>query len=178
MTNFLTRYQHKPWAVTEFFFRLYIAAFFVFAGATKIPDLAKFQQDVLNYHLVPHLIAGMIAIFLPWFEIACGTALLIRKLYFGALAATTAMMAVFTIGFLQAQIRGIDISCGCFGKLSEGFPAWVIITRDVVLLSSLGFMWWVSLKKVPSEIEAEYKQSNTSPEKPLDSISTKDTVNA
>ncbi len=154
MIGNLGSYKDRPWAVSEFFFRLFIAVFFIIAGVMKVPDAAKFQQDILNYHLVPHLVAGILAIFLPWFEIVCSAALIFRKFYFGALAAVSFMMTVFTVVFLQAQARGIDINCGCFGKLSEGYPAWVIILRDFILLASLAFLWWLGLRKLPQELAA------------------------
>jgi hypothetical protein len=76
----------------------------------------------------------------------CAVALVLRKFYNGALAILSGLMVIFFIGYVQAVARGVDISCGCFGKLSEGAPPWMIISRDVVFLASLGLLWFLETK--------------------------------
>ena len=144
--SLLAEKLNQPLQITELCFRLFIGVMFFVAGALKVGDPAKFQQDILNYHLVPHVVAAAMAVYLPWLEMICAVALVLRKCYSGALAILSGLMVIFFIGYVQAVARGIDISCGCFGKLSEGAPPWVIISRDVLFLLSLGFLWILEIK--------------------------------
>ena len=132
--------------ITDLCFRLVIGVVFFVAGALKVGDPAKFQQDILNYHLVPHVVAAAMAVYLPWLEMICAVALVLRKCYSGALAILSGLMVIFFIAYLQAIVRGINLSCGCFGKFFEDAPSWIIITRDMFFLTCLGLLWMVEVK--------------------------------
>jgi hypothetical protein len=55
----------------------------------------------------------------------------------------TGMVAVFTILILSAWIRGLDISCGCFGGTGEmNYP--VKIAQNVGLITMGALIWWKS----------------------------------
>lgn len=118
--------------------RLLVGGAFILAGALKIGDPYGFQQDILNYRLVGLMPSAAAAFFLPPLEILCGLAVLtgFRPLYRGALLIIGGLMLVFATAYLLALFRGIDISCGCFGEMSEGFTPWQVITRDLVLLGA------------------------------------------
>ena len=66
-----------------------------------------------------------LAFYLPWLEIFCGLALVVWFLYRGALSILTASIVVFTLATVAAKVRGLDITCGCFGHASQhwSFPA-------------------------------------------------------
>ena len=106
---------------------LIVGAVFVFAGLTKIVDFQPlrfvdpmdFARDIDNYKILPWTIGVRLAFYLPWLEIICGLALIFRRLYSGALALVLALMLVFIGGSIAAKARGIDITCGCFGHVSD-----------------------------------------------------------
>ena len=104
---------------------------FVYAGALKVwnPDL--FKEDILNYRLVPYQAAVAAALYLPWLEIACGLATIFRieRLYRGALFILSGLMILFVTAYLSTLLRGIDIECGCFGKLTRSWQPWQILLR-------------------------------------------------
>jgi hypothetical protein len=52
----------------------------------------------------------------------------------GALAAA-ALLAVFTVAVGSAVVRGINITCGCFGA-GSGPVTWMTVIRDVALLAA------------------------------------------
>ena len=85
-----------------------IGALFVYAGAIKAWDPVGFAGDIQNYHVLPWTVNVRLAFYLPWLEIACGLALIFRRLYSGALALVLALMVVFIGATIAAKARGIS----------------------------------------------------------------------
>ncbi|MEY2557699.1 MAG: hypothetical protein QOE34_1124 [Verrucomicrobiota bacterium] len=126
-----------------------VGAVFVFAGLSKIVDLAsiravdpmEFARDIDNYKILPWATTVWLAFYLPWLEMICGLALILRRLSSGALAILFSLMLVFIGATIAAKLRGIDISCGCFGHVSDhlGF-AWHL-ALDFAILAALFALW-------------------------------------
>ena len=111
-----------------------IGALFVYAGALKAWDPAGFANDIHNYHLLPWPVGVRLAFYLPWLEIACGFALIFQRLYSGALVLVLVLMLVFIGATIAAKARGIDISCGCFGKVSDQLSfAWHLVLNFAIV---------------------------------------------
>jgi putative oxidoreductase len=118
--------------------RLALGALFVVTGALKLGDPTAFAVEIHNYQLFPAL-APLLAATLPAIEIAAGAAMLVGPrswLRAGALA-SAALMVVFTVAVGSAVLRGINISCGCFGA-GSGPVTLMTVLRDVVLLGASG----------------------------------------
>jgi uncharacterized membrane protein YphA (DoxX/SURF4 family) len=138
--------------IISFILRLLIAAVFIVAGAMKIYDFkhggsatSLFFQDVLNYHLTSWDVTMVIAVYLPWLEVITAVALL-TPLRLGALALTAAMTVVFLAALSSAWYRGLDISCGCFGREDNATDFPVAITRDAALLAAIAIAWWLETR--------------------------------
>ncbi len=130
-----------------FFTRLLIGLLFVYAGAIKVWDAAgaqwgapQFAIDIANYRLIPGDAAILLAVYLPWVEIVAGAMLVSRRLYLGGLTVLTALMLVFTGAVASAMVRGLDVSCGCFGNAGAGTSLSLALARDVALLGGLIFL--------------------------------------
>ncbi len=120
-----------------------IGALFVYAGALKAWDPVRFAGDVQNYHVLPWALNVRLAFYLPWLEIICGLALIFRRLYSGALALVLALMLVFIGASIAAKARGIDISCGCFGHVSDQLSfAWHLVLDFAILAGVLALWRW------------------------------------
>src|SRR5437667_967107 len=124
----------------KFFWRivdLIVGGIFVYAGVVKILDPVQFANDIDNYKTLPWFISVRLAFYLPWLEIFCGLALIFRFLYRGGLSILTALIAVFIVATIAAKVRGLDITCGCFGHASQhwSFPQHMAI--DLVILAAL-----------------------------------------
>ncbi len=123
-------------------FRWGMAGLFLYAGLLKVIDPAQLATDIESYQLLPDELIFYFARLLPILEVLCGAALLTRKGYGGALSILTGLMGVFIVALFTAWLRGLDISCGCFGgSHNKSQYAWWI-TRDVVLLTVLGYLLW------------------------------------
>jgi uncharacterized membrane protein YphA (DoxX/SURF4 family) len=136
------------WRILDFV----VAGIFIFAGLTKIVDLdhllahlqqlqfasaladlrnlslanpAEFASDIDNFKILPWTVSVALAFYLPWLEVFCAVGLLFRFLYRGALVLLITLIVVFTVGIIAAKVRGLDITCGCFGHASQhwSFPA-------------------------------------------------------
>lgn len=114
-----------------------IGALFIYAGALKAWNPARFASDIENYHLVPWPIGVGMAFYLPWLEMFCGLALILRRLCAGAVFILLGLMVIFIGATAAAKVRGIDITCGCFGRVSDQMSfAWHLVL-DLAILGAL-----------------------------------------
>jgi uncharacterized membrane protein YphA (DoxX/SURF4 family) len=131
-----------PGQVILLLLRLGIGGIFLYAGALKIWDPLQFALDVEHYELTSRSVSTLVAIYLPWLEAITGLALLTRRLPLGALLLLAGMTLVFIAAIVSAWARGLDISCGCFGReadaIKTNFP--LIIGRDLALLAGIGLL--------------------------------------
>jgi uncharacterized membrane protein YphA (DoxX/SURF4 family) len=128
--NTSTPTQRLVWRILA----LLVGALFVYAGAIKAWDPVGFAGDILNYHILPWPVSARLAFYLPWLEIICGLALIFRRLYSGALVLVLMLMLVFVGVTIAAKARGIDISCGCFGHVSDQLSfAWHLVLNFAIL---------------------------------------------
>ena len=100
-------------------------AFSFTLGALKVIDpRSQFASDIDNFKILPWPVSVALAFYLPWLEIFCALGLVFRFLYRGALSILSASIVVFTLATIAAKLRGLDITCGCFGHASQhwSFP--------------------------------------------------------
>ena len=115
--------------------RLGLAALFLTAVATKLPDVRGFADELANYRLLPAALVPAAAVWVIGLELVAGVLLLLgRTGWRGAALVVTALLVVFVLGIGQALLRGIDLRCGCFG---EPEPAsWWTVGRDLAMLAA------------------------------------------
>lgn len=121
------------WRIVNFI----VGGVFVYAGALKAFDPIRFAGDIDNYKILPWTISVGLAFYLPWLEIFCGLALVARRLYLGGLSILTALVSIFMIATIAAKIRGLDITCGCFGHASKNWSFSGHLALDLALLAGL-----------------------------------------
>ena len=121
------------WRILDFI----LAGIFIYAGALKAIDPVQFASDIDNYKILPWPISVAFAFYLPWLEIFCALGLVFRFLYCGALSILSASIVVFTLATVAAKVRGLDITCGCFGHASQNwsFPAHLV--TNLAILAAL-----------------------------------------
>src|SRR6184192_2586781 len=124
-----------------------IAGIFIYAGAIKVLDPIQFANDIDNYKILPWTIGVGLAFYLPWLEILCGLALILRRLYLGGLSILTALVLIFSGVTIAAKVRGLDITCGCFGHASQNWSFSGHLALDLVILAALLALYF----KVTSE---------------------------
>ena len=138
--------RHIIWRVAD----VIIAGVFIYAGAIKALDPIRFANDIDNYKTLPWAISVRLAFYLPWLEILCGLALIARRLYFGGLSILTALVSVFIIATIAAKVRGLDITCGCFGHASENWSFPAHLALDLAILAALAALCYCSVARARS----------------------------
>jgi putative oxidoreductase len=117
-----------------------VGGIFIYAGLLKVLDPVQFGLDIDNYKILPWFISVRLAFFLPWLEIFCGVALVFRFLYRGGLSILTGLILIFIGATVAARVRGLDITCGCFGHASQhwNFPQHIALDLGIfVALAAL-----------------------------------------
>jgi putative oxidoreductase len=113
----MSRLQVPDWIAV--ILRIVIAAIFIYAGTSKALAPIRFVTDIDNFHILPWVMTPPLAFYLSWLEIVCGLTLLFLRFERGALLILCTLTFVFVFALISARIRGIDISCGCFGHASR-----------------------------------------------------------
>src|SRR6266516_6300976 len=129
---------------------LVIAVIFIYAGAVKVLDPVQFANDIDNYKILPWPISVALAFYFPWLEIFCGLALVVRFLYRGALSILTALILTFTLATVAAKVRGLDITCGCFGHASQNWSFPAHLATNLILLAVVIFLLCVRRRELPA----------------------------
>ena len=124
--------------------RLGLGAMFLYSALSKIQDPEMFQTMVDNYRMLPAYVTALFAVTMPMAELLVGAMFIFTKWTREAAFATAVMLAMFIVALAQAQIRGLDISCGCFNESEEGAHAVLsALIRDVLLIVPTA---WLLLK--------------------------------
>lgn len=131
----------RRWSL-HFLLALVLGGLFIYAGVLKAWDPVKFAGDIANFRLLPWTLGVRLAFYLPWLEIICGIALIGGWLRTGALGLLTALMLVFIAATVSAEVRGIDLDCGCFGAATQGLTFASHMAIDLALLVGLVALWF------------------------------------
>lgn len=123
--------------------RLIAGAVFIYAAVLKLLDPVTFAQDIANYQAFPHWTWNLAAAVVPVVELLGGLALLTGfKRRAGSL-----MLGALTLAFIglifSVIVRGIDLSCGCFGEATQASAVgWPLLLRDLGLLVAIVAAYW------------------------------------
>jgi len=132
-SNIKRRTSNIFWRILDFV----LAGIFIYAGVVKAIDPIQFASDIDNFKILPWPVSVALAFYLPWLEIFSALGLVFRFLYRGALSILTASIVVFTLAIIAAKVRGLDITCGCFGHASQhwSFPSHLL--SNLAILAAL-----------------------------------------
>ena len=135
--------------VVAWLIRLFLGGFYVLAGGLKVGDPGKFAEAVSNYRLLPHEAINLVAIMLPWIEVAAGVFLIFGLWLKASAWLINAMTVMFIAAISSAVARGLNVECGCFGTVGGRRVGLTAIAEDVGLLL-LG-LWLVRLTSPRAE---------------------------
>ena len=115
--------------------RVGLGVMFLYSAWGKIQDPGAFQTAVDNYRMLPSAVTALFAASMSMAELIVGAMFIFSKWTREAAFATAVMLAMFIIALAQAQIRGLDISCGCFSE-EEKDPHAILyaLIRDMALV--------------------------------------------
>ena len=114
--------------------RVVLGAIFVVAGASKIGHFALFAQEIAGFRLLPQPVIAPLALALPFLEVLLG-GYLVLGLFTRASAWIAALLfALFDLAIASAVVRGMSISCGCFGPGDATVTTWGEVGRDAIFV--------------------------------------------
>lgn len=132
--------------------RLVVGGLFLYAASTKVPDMVKFAEEVANYRVLPASLVPVTAAAVVGIEIVAGLALVAGVCARAAAVAISGLLLVFILGIAQALLRGIDLTCGCFG--GEEAASWWTVVRDLAMLApAVAVAWWGPGRLLPRRAE-------------------------
>ena len=117
-------------------FRVLLGALFAYAAWDKVLDPASFAEAVSAYGLLPRALTGLFSVTLPMGELLLAVALVATKWSRESALGIACLLGMFLVALLQATLRGLDISCGCFGPAEASAEASLgeAIVRDLLML--------------------------------------------
>jgi putative oxidoreductase len=172
-SNIKRQRSYILWRILDFV----LAGVFIFAGLSKMFDLdllladlthlrfgdalvhfqqlsvaspVEFASGIDNFKLVPWPVSVALAFYLPWLEIFCALGLTFRLLYRGALTLLIILIVVFTLAITAAKVRGLDITCGCFGHASQNWSFLSHLATNLAILAGLVVLWVSNRSAKPS----------------------------
>jgi uncharacterized membrane protein YphA (DoxX/SURF4 family) len=114
--------------------RLVLGGIFIVAGASKIGHAAEFAQQIAAFRLLPQLTIAPIAIILPFLEVLLGGYLVIGLFTRIAAWVAAVLLLVFDGAIASAVLRGLSLSCGCFGPNDKSVTTWGEVARDAIFV--------------------------------------------
>ena len=117
--------------------RLVLSATLLFAALPKIGDPVAFATSIEGFRLVGRQGSLWVALVLPWLELVVGMGLLIPQIRRGCGILIALLLLLFIGLHISAWMRGLDISCGCFGQGEEPANYLWLILRNVGLLIAM-----------------------------------------
>jgi putative oxidoreductase len=147
--------------------RSVLAGLFFYAASLKLLDPATFQQDIYNFAILPWVLSGIAALYLPWLEIVAAGALFLGRRAGAVLL--LALMLVFTAAIALAWARGLEISCGCFGATAGPTNYPLKLTENAAIIAGLVLWLWLvrgqasSAQTNPPHLEAAASRKTETP---------------
>jgi uncharacterized membrane protein YphA (DoxX/SURF4 family) len=110
------------------------AMLFGLAAVHKFQYQDQFRQTLNKYRVIPDSVNGLIAITIPFIEVAIALALAIPELRATAALAASLLLSGYALVMASTIIRKInDIDCGCnFGNQKQVI-SWGLVLRNLVL---------------------------------------------
>ena len=122
--------------------RLALGGVLFYAGFLKLREGYTFAEAIANFRLLPAQGNQLMAVVLPWLEVATGL-LLVFGVWVRAAGLLAALLFVAFLGAIAAALwRGLDIECGCFGTGSAARVGLKALAFDALwLLAALAVLW-------------------------------------
>ncbi|MBN1192041.1 MAG: hypothetical protein JXA46_19975 [Dehalococcoidales bacterium] len=130
-----------PWLM--FGFRFILGVIFIVASVNKLPLQSQFVNEVISYGLLPHNLATVYGIVLPWFELVIGCSLILGVFTIASLVFCLLVTISFILANIFALSQDIINICGCFGPLiSLNHATSLSIDIVMILISGLLLFFW------------------------------------
>ena len=104
------------------------------AGSVKVFDRGGTLDAVRAYQIVPVRVARVVAVVLPWLELAAAGSLMTGVMLTWGASLAVALLILFTVVLVITLARGKQVPCGCFGAATDDVVSWGKVAANIVLL--------------------------------------------
>ena len=126
----------RLWSTVDLVLRVGLGALFLYTGIVKALDYTATAQAVSGYAVLPGPLLYPAAFWLIFFEIVLGTLLLLGLFTRPSAAGVAVLTVIFMAALIQAKVRDLDITCGCFNASATGEVVTLLdILRDLPILA-------------------------------------------
>jgi putative oxidoreductase len=115
--------------------RVAIGGIFIVAGASKVGNAAQFAAQIAGFRLLPEGVIAPLAVMLPYWEILLGVLVILGLFTRVAAWIAVLLLALFDLAIASAVVRGMSVSCGCFGPNDATVTTWAEVARDAVFVA-------------------------------------------
>jgi uncharacterized membrane protein YphA (DoxX/SURF4 family) len=140
----------RPWPRLA---QIAVGGVLAWAALAKLGDPGGLADDVRRFQLLPEHAANLVAIVLPWVELAAAAALLTGLRARGGAVLAVALLATFTVAVGAAIARGLDFRCGCFGTADATRVGWAKLGENLGWLALALLAAWRSGPLVEPPVE-------------------------
>lgn len=118
--------------------RLILAGVFVSAALPKVQDPVAFASSVEGFRVIGPGLSNWVALILPWLELITGIGILLPWIRRSSGIIIATLLLLFITLHASAWIRGLEISCGCFGSETSSEPTSYLrlIVRNTLLFAA------------------------------------------
>ena len=125
------------------FIRIIVSGVFLLSSLPKLNHPVLFLGDVYQYMLIGPDAATFVAILLPQVEYVLALALLAGVWLRGAFLLGITLFGTFSVAQASALLRGLEISCGCFGSIRTDLISYTSLFRTLLLMILCAVAVWL-----------------------------------
>lgn len=114
--------------------RIGIGVIFIYAGLSKILHPLLFLENLYDYDLLDEESLYVVGAILPCLELTIGVCLVGKIMCPGSLFLCVIMLVTFFATQISVVVRGISVSCACFGSNPEQLVGYATILRTGLLV--------------------------------------------
>jgi uncharacterized membrane protein YphA (DoxX/SURF4 family) len=114
--------------------RVALGAIFLVAGGAKIGHATDFAAQIAGFRILPGDFVAPLALVLPFLEVMLGAYLVLGLFTRASAWIAAALLLVFDGAIASAVIRGMSVSCGCFGPQDKTVTTWGEVARDAIFV--------------------------------------------
>ena len=136
-----------------FLVRIILGIVFLISSYSKLKNPIGFAQAIENYKIFGALLSRWGAIFIPALEFILAILLITGRWMKETFIITAALFTIFDVMIIQAHLRGLDISCGCFGSSHSPIDIWKFVENGMfTTLAITGLIYYL-----PGNVSSELK---------------------
>ena len=136
-----------------FLVRIILGIVFLISSYSKLKNPIGFAQAIENYKIFGALLSRWGAIFIPALEFILAILLITGRWMKETFIITAALFTIFDVMIIQAYLRGLDISCGCFGSSHSPIDIWKFVENGMfTALAITGLIYYL-----PGNVSSELK---------------------